>query len=141
VELWILWSIALYFAMVLTLKGLSKIFGKYYYNKAYHLVMITLNNQHRIEWMIWSYHMSNEQKRKKGTITCIDVGSVDDTLSILQRLQLKYPRLQVVELSREGSTEQAIQEWLASQTENKEKLLVLDLREPDAEKQFEKLMA
>lgn len=140
-EMWVLWSVALYVAMVLILKALSNFFGVYYHNKAYHLVMITLNSQHQIEWMIWSYYMSNENKGKKGTITCIDMGSNDDTLQILHRLQVRYPRLQVVKLSPAEGTGDPLQQWLTSQEGNKEKLLVLDLREPDAEKQFEKLMA
>ena len=140
-EMWILWSVLLYIAMILILKALSNFFGVYYHNKAYHLVMITQNSQHQIEWMIWSYHMSNESKRKKGTITCIDMGSTDDTLQILKRLQVRYPRLQVVNIDPQETTGDPIQQWLISQEGNKEKLLVLDLREPDAEKQFEKLMA
>lgn len=140
-EKWILWSVALYFAGYFLLKGLSNFFGKYYHNKAVHLVMITCNSQHTIEWMIWSYHFWNGNKGKKGHITCLDAGSTDDTLSIVQRLQFRYPRLQVVAIEQSEQMEQEIQQWLQLQKPNKEKFLVLDLREPEAEKAFERLMA
>ncbi|MBA4495369.1 hypothetical protein ACFO25_01145 [Paenactinomyces guangxiensis] len=140
-EQWILWSAALYVVMFFLLKGLSAYFGKYYHNKAYHLVMITCNSQHSIEWMIWSYHFWNETKGNKGNITCIDTGSTDDTLAILHRLWHRYPRLQIVRLAPYVNTEEAIHEWLKSQKQNKEKLIVLDLREPEKAQDSERHLA
>lgn len=138
---WVLWSAVLYVAMYFLLKRLSIYFGNYYHNKAYHLVMITCNSQHSIEWMIWSYHFWNETKGKKGTITCIDTGSTDDTLSILQRLQQRYPHLQVVKLNPNTNTEEQIQEWLKSHKHNNEKLIVLDLREVDTVSETKRFLA
>ncbi|TCS95643.1 hypothetical protein [Hazenella coriacea] len=143
-EQWIFWGAALYVAMFFLVKFLSKYFGNYYHNKAYHLVMITHNSQQSIEWMIRSYHFWNVTKgkyRKNSLLTCIDLGSTDDTLVILQRLQHRYPQLQIIKMSPFPSEDEAIQQWLLSQKQNKEKLIVLDLRLGDIEKESERFLA
>jgi len=122
-------------------KVLANIFGKYYYNKAYNLVIITHNNQRSIEGIIWSYHFWNGSKGREGIITCLDTGSSDDTLLILKRLANKYSSLNIVALGTEENKEKAIQEWLLTQKQNKEKLLVLDLRESNEERDYLKNFA
>jgi len=129
-ELWVLWSAVLYVAMFFLIKQLSKYYGNYYHNKAVHLIILTGNSQDSIEWMIWSYHFWN--KGKKGQITCLDTGSTDDTLAILERLKLRYPSLEVIRLNPHTDAEAAVQEWLEGQNESKEKWIVLDLRDLDS---------
>jgi hypothetical protein len=133
--------VAMFFLVFYLIRWLYQYFGNYYQNKAYHLVMITCNSQHSVEWLIWSYHFWKGKKGKKGLITCIDTGSIDDTLAILQRLQTRYEQLQIISLSPNSDTEAAIQEWLQSQKQNKEKLVVMDLREVDASNESERFLA
>jgi hypothetical protein len=138
---WILWSAALYVVMFFLIKHLSVYFGKYYHNKAYHLVIITRNSQRSIEWMIWSYHFWNGTKGKKGKITCIDTGSTDDTLAIMERLTHRYPQLEIAKIPPNVNAEEAIQEWLESHKQIKGKLIVLDMREPDQGRESERHLA
>lgn len=127
--LWILWGVILYIGLYLLIKQISKFYGDVYHNKAVHLIILTYNSEYVIEYMIWSYHFWN--KGKKGRITCLDTGSTDDTLAILERLKLRYPSLEVVHLHPMVDAEEAVQEWLERQGENKEECLVLDLRESE----------
>ncbi|MGA9175271.1 MAG: hypothetical protein WBZ33_15040 [Thermoactinomyces sp.] len=139
-ELWVLWSVALYIVMFFLVKKLSHYFGNYYHNKAVHLVMITKNSQHSVEWMIRSYHVSNKSKRKKaGKITCIDVGSTDDTLLILERLKQRYPNLEIIRIHPGEGADERIKEWLQEKRNSTEKWLVLDLRESDSSQDTERL--
>ncbi len=140
-EQWIIWSAALYVVMFFLIKHLSVYFGYYYHNKAYHLVIITRNSQRSIEWMIWSYHFWNGTKGKKGKITCIDTGSTDDTLAILERLTQRYPQLEILKIPPNVNAEEAIQDWLESNRQNKGKLIVLDMREPDQSRESERHLA
>ncbi|MGA8942245.1 MAG: hypothetical protein WB502_05940 [Thermoactinomyces sp.] len=131
-EQWVLWSVALYIALFLIIKSLSRYFGHYYHNKAVHLVIITQNSQHALEWMIRSYYVWNGTQGKPGQITCLDAGSNDDTLFILKRLEQRYPHLHVIRFGEESDVDEAIYRWLQSQQKNNENLIVMDLREPDS---------
>lgn len=133
-EQWVLWSVALYIALFLIIKSFLRYFGHYYHNKAVHLVIITQNSQHALEWMIRSYYVWNGSQGKPGQITCIDAGSNDDTLFILKRLKQRYPHLDVIRFSKESDVDEAIYSWLQTQQKNNEKLIVMDLREPDSSK-------
>ncbi|MEN9406485.1 MAG: hypothetical protein RLZ12_769 [Bacillota bacterium] len=97
--------------------------------KAYHVVIITLNSQQRIEWMVWSRKFWNQYSDSAGQITCLDLGSTDDTLLILERLRYKAPQLRVVSLEQVVKIEEAIEKWLEREYQNKDRLIVLDLRE------------
>jgi hypothetical protein len=141
-EQWVLWSVALYIGLFFLIKKLSRWVGNYYHNKAVHLVILTHNSQHSIEWMIWSYHFWNGTKGKRGNMTCIDTGSTDDTLLILDRLKQRYPQLQIIRLSPQVNSDDAIQQWLeAHNKDHREKLIVLDLRESEADKETERHLA
>lgn len=111
-------------------------FGKgLYHHKASHLVIITGNSQQSIEWLIRSYHLAHffrGSKMKKGRITCLDMGSSDDTLQILEKLKQKYDHLDV--FSYKLSSEEELTEWLKAE-QQKEKVVVLDLRDTDDEKE------
>jgi hypothetical protein len=111
-------------------------FGKgLYHHKASHLVIITNNSQQSIEWLIRSYHLANFLRAgglKKGRITCLDMGSSDDTLLILQRLKQKYDQLDV--FSHKLSSEEELTEWLRAE-QKKEKVVVLDLRDIDEDRE------
>ncbi|SFI65066.1 hypothetical protein [Thermoflavimicrobium dichotomicum] len=115
------------------LKFFGKRFGRAYRNKADHLVIITGNNQQSIERVVWSYYFWNRFRGNPGRITCLDMGSLDDTLIILQKLKQKYPGLRIVKI--DATAEDAISEWIQSQEQGKEKILVIDLREIDASKE------
>ncbi|MBD1372189.1 hypothetical protein IC620_07410 [Hazenella sp. IB182357] len=136
-EYWVLWGIALYLVMFFLFKTLSRYFGKYYHNKAVHLVVLVENSGHAIEWTIRSYHFWNHARGRKGTITCIDTGSVDDTLDILKRLQQRYDNLEIIQFHNHVNADDAIQGWLTAQ-ELKEKWIVLDLRKGESKKRKEK---
>lgn len=145
--MWSLWDIALYVGILLALyllwRSLSTYSSYAYYNKAYHLVILTYNSQQHIEWTVISYRAWNEGKEKKGAkghITCIDTGSTDDTLAILERLQQRTSHLQIIRISALHADE-AIKEWLESQKQNKEKLIVLDMRNPDTMQESSKSLA
>ncbi|WP_124728445.1 hypothetical protein [Staphylospora marina] len=136
-EMWIVWSALLCIGLFWLIKKLSVWIGESYHNKAVHLVILTRNSQHSIEWMIRSYHFWNGAKGKKGAMTCIDTGSTDDTLLILERLKQRYPELEVIRFGPVDG-EDAIHEWLQNQDQNREKLIVLDLREPEADRENER---
>jgi hypothetical protein len=142
-ELWVLWSVALYLVMFFLIKKLSYYFGNYYHNKAVHLVIITHNSQHSVEWMIRSYRVWNgsKGKRMKGKITCIDTGSTDDTLFILERLKQRYPYLEIIRLEPFANAEDTIQAWIQEQKKEGGKFIVLDLRESDSSEDSERNLA
>ena len=135
---WILWSVFLYIALYFLVKGLSRYLGNYYHNKAVHLVIITKNSQHEVEWMIRSYYAWNGSQGKPGQITCLDAGSKDDTLFILNRLKQRYPTLEVIRLHSGFDEDEAVYRWLQSQEKNRGKLIVMDLREVDSSDKSEK---
>jgi hypothetical protein len=134
-EQWVLFlgfvigGILLLYIVHLLLKYLGKRFGKAYRNKADHLVIITGNNQQSIERVIWSYYFWNRFRGKPGQITCLDMGSLDDTLVILQKLKRKYLGLRIVKI--DATAEDAISDWIQSQQKGKGKILVIDLRDMD----------
>jgi hypothetical protein len=107
-------------------------FGKAYRNKADHLIIVTGNNQLSIENHIRSYYFWNRFRGKPGRVTCLDMGSLDDTLIILKKLENKYPGLRVVRI--DASAEDAISEWISKQRRPKEKILVIDMREEEGER-------
>jgi primosomal protein N' len=69
---------------------------------------------------------------KKGRITCLDMGSSDDTISIIERLKQKYDHLDV--FSHKLSSEEELTQWLKAE-QQKEKVVVLDLRDIDEDKE------
>ena len=140
-EGWIMWSVFLYITLFFLVKGLSRYFGNYYHNKAVHLVIITKNSQHEVEWMIRSYYVWNGPQGRPGQITCLDVGSKDDTLFILNRLKQRYSSLDVIRLSSVPDEDEAVYRWLQSQEKNSGKLIVMDLRESDSSDKSEKGLA
>lgn len=137
---WVGWIIFFYITITLVLRFLSKLFKQYHQGRALNLIIITLNSQQRIEWMIMSYQFWNERRSPKGNITCLDLGSTDDTLEILHRLNHKYPDLKIVSLGAQEDIDQTIQNWLGDQQINKDKMIVLDLREVGTQKYREKVL-
>jgi hypothetical protein len=131
----ILWGVLLIGTVVLfwfAYQAINRYWKRYYYPKATHLVMITQNNQHQVEWMIRSYYYAHHFNGRSGRITCLDIGSTDDTLPILRKLKSKYEQLQIISLRNLGpadSQEEAITYWLKKQQSHDEKVIVLDLRE------------
>lgn len=130
-EQWVLWSAALCFAVILLVRKIPSFYGNAYHHKAVHLVIITKNSQQAVEWMIRSYHGWKGAKGKPGKITCIDTGSTDDTKAILDRLEQRFPQLEVVHIDTDQHTDEAIANWLRGQEQGKEKLVVLDLRDSE----------
>lgn len=125
--------LAILFTMFFLYKRIASIFAGFYYNKASHLVIVTQNSQHEIEWKIWSYFFWNRIIGKKGVITCIDTGSKDDTLKILRRLKVHYSRLDVVKLHPTISLKDAIQAALERHNHSSKEMIVLDLQELEPE--------
>lgn len=125
------------FTVFFLYKRIALIFAGFYHHKASHLIFLTKNSQSEIEWRIWSYFFWNQITGKKGIVTCIDTGSADDTLKILRRLEMRYPRLYVVKLHPTVTIEEAIQESLEKHNHTKENMVVLDLQEAEP-KQEEK---
>jgi hypothetical protein len=122
-------------AVVFLYKWLLTFSKGLYHHKASHLVIITNNSQHSIEWLIRSYHLANHLRKRgleKGKITCLDMGSSDDTILIIERLKQKYDHLDV--FSRKMSSEEELTRWLKEE-QQKEKVVVLDLRDMDEDKE------
>lgn len=113
-------------------KRIAVVFAGFYHNKAAHLVVVTQNSQHEIEWRIWSYFLWNRIIGNKGVVTCIDTGSTDDTLKILRRLKTRYTRMDVVKLHPTITLEEAMQKALEKHSHTKEKMIVLDLQESES---------
>lgn len=133
-EMWIgiiIFVIVVVGVFFLLYKRIGAIFAGFYHNKASHLIILTQNSQHAIEWRIWSYFFWNRMiGKKKGVLTCIDTGSTDDTLKILRRLSTRYDRLNIVKLHPTITLDEAIQQALAEHGQS-EKMIVLDLQEPE----------
>jgi hypothetical protein len=140
-ELWIFWSVALSVALFFLIRFFSRRFGDQYHRKAIHLVILTHNSQQSVEWMIRSYHFWNGNKGRRGKITCIDTGSTDDTLKILERLEQRYTQLEIIRMHPHVESDEMIKEWLEEWQKQKEKLIVLDLREPENRKESERNLA
>lgn len=97
------------------------------YRRASHLVVITADSQATIEWWVRSFMFWNWIRGKVCHCTCIDLGSTDDTLPILHRLQRRFCRVEIKRYHLEDRTkelEQLIPERLVQ-----EGPVVLDLRQ------------
>lgn len=139
-EQWVILGVVLFSIAIIAIfflyKRIAAVFTHFYHNKALHLVIVTKNSQHAIEWRIWSYFFWNRIiGKKKGVVTCIDTGSTDDTLKILRRLKTRYTRMDVVKLHPTVSLEEAIQKALAEHNHTPDKMIVLDLQDSDLEDQ------
>ncbi|WP_149453025.1 hypothetical protein [Pasteuria penetrans] len=138
-KMWILLSlvpvigVVCYFVLRYLMRKVIASLGKYYPSRTAHLVLLTCNSQRRVEWTVWSYHLWNSLRCRKSRITCIDVGSTDDTLAILVRLRGRYREMEVIRMmSDEDSVDDSIRTWLQIQKPRpNEKRVVLDLRECD----------
>ena len=56
-----------------------------------HLVLITHNQQHRVEWVLRSLILLCWLKGKAIRLTVFDCGSTDDTAAIVRRLAVRLP--------------------------------------------------
>lgn len=92
------------------------------------LVVITVNSQATIEWWIRSFAFWNWMHGNPRCCVCIDLGSTDDTLAILERLMRRYYWMEVrslVATDRERHADELIPERLMARQP-----LILDLRQP-----------
>lgn len=94
-----------------------------------YLVIITADSQATIEWWIRSFAFWNWIHGKTCHCVCTDLGSTDDTVAILERLQRRYRWIDVICLQddcRGRQFDELIPERLLSHEP-----LILDLRQPD----------
>ena len=56
-----------------------------------HLVLVTHNQQHRVEWVLRSFMLLSWLKGKAVRLTVFDCGSTDDTAAIVRRLAVRLP--------------------------------------------------
>lgn len=94
-----------------------------------YLVVLTANSQATIEWWIRSFAFWNWIHGKPCHCVCIDLGSSDDTLAILERLERRY-RWIVVTPMAESARERPFNELISERLLNHDPL-VLDLRQPE----------
>lgn len=76
-----------------------------------HLVVISADSQATIEWWVRSYMFWNWIHGTPCRCTCIDLGSRDDTVTILERLQRRFEWIEVKRwesMDRERPIEQLI---------------------------------
>ncbi|MCS1352238.1 hypothetical protein [Mechercharimyces sp. CAU 1602] len=125
-EQWVLSLLAMYglFELLLTLSRLC--WFQVEQPEADHLVLITENSQHSVEWMIRSFYTMNRLQGRSCGVTCVHYPSTDDTLDIIRRLDLKHSSLtyKLVEKSLIKEIEEECQRvW-----KEEKRTLVLDLR-------------
>ncbi|PTX62565.1 hypothetical protein C8P63_105161 [Melghirimyces profundicolus] len=92
---WLLAGVAL-FAVIGLMAGLfSRIFSQppKKGGKASRLILLTRNSQGCVEGVVRSYSFRRRVRGEPLEIICFDEGSSDDTGPILQRLQKRYPSL------------------------------------------------
>lgn len=97
--------------------------------KTKHLVVISADSQSTIEWWLRSYLFWNWMHGNACRCTCIDLGSTDDTLAILERLMSRFSCIEVKRFERadrECPAERLIPQRVAVQNP-----AVLDLRQPE----------
>jgi len=124
----IVWGIVLYGVMWFLLHCIGKACWRPARVDPVHLILLTGNSQGTIEWVIRSYVFWHWIQGKSGRITCVDRFSVDDTLSILTRLQGQLPGLEVVTVRDENEM------WneVASRSHSDvRRVWVMDLRSPN----------
>lgn len=95
-----------------------------------HLIVISANSQATIEWWVRSYVFWNWIHGTPCRCTCIDLGSSDDTVTILERLQRRFDWIEVRRwdaMDRERPVEQLITN---SPSHVQVQVSVLDLRQP-----------
>lgn len=93
------------------------------------LVVITADSQATIEWWVRSFMFWNWIRGNSCQCICIDLGSTDDTLFILDRLKRRFSCIEVKRfepVDRERPAEQLIPERLFWRQP-----LILDLRQPE----------
>jgi len=54
-----------------------------------HVVLLTENNQHHIEWYLRYLHFVSWRKGRPVQVTIVDSGSTDETLAIVRRMKGK----------------------------------------------------
>ncbi|MFD1397502.1 hypothetical protein ACFQ49_16965 [Kroppenstedtia eburnea] len=96
-EQWLFFGIALFAVIRITADQFSRIFSfPGLHSNPPRLVLLTRNSQKNVEWVIRSYCQRRRLAGRPSEILCLDTGSTDDTPLILQRLQRRYPSLEVL---------------------------------------------
>lgn len=94
-----------------------------------YLVVITADSQATIEWWIRSFAFWNWIHGVPHRCVCIDLGSTDDTLAILERLMRRHSWIEVK--SFEASDRELPSDELIPERLKTRKPLILDLRQPE----------
>ena len=84
---WVLWGLVLYGSLWFLLKGYRCSMLLRYEPAASHLVVVTRNNQSSIEWVIRSFFFWSWLSGRTCQVSCLDTGSSDDTLVILEAIE------------------------------------------------------
>lgn len=84
-----LWGIALYGLIILGLQGIKLIYRITGTRHTYHYFILVKNGEEMIEWVIRSINFDNWLEGKNKKISVFDLGSIDDTLAIIERLAYK----------------------------------------------------
>ena len=96
-ELWLLAGIALFAVIRVVTDLVSRMFSYPLdtWKDSPKLILLTRNSQGCIEWVFRSYYGRSRLSGHPPEIICVDAGSADDTGPILERLQQKYPMMEV----------------------------------------------
>lgn len=126
-EQWFLFGIALFAVIRITVDLFTRIFSFPIDLRGNipKLILLTRNSQGNIEWVVRSYCHQRRLEGKSSEILCFDTGSTDDTHLILQRLQRRYPSLEVLPCSGAPS---GCDEGMSLASAGGREALILDLR-------------
>lgn len=119
-------GVAIYVLCWFLLKRSVFIFGNSYYNKATHLIVITDGSSNQLEWLIRSYYSTNRIRGKVGRISCLLTSTKPETDKLLEKMTRRYNELTIVRILDQ---EDEIEHWIGINRKDKERLVVMDLRE------------
>jgi hypothetical protein len=97
---------ACYLMAVVLLHAYGRLLSRRNVRQPFHVVLITKNNQSKIEWYVRSLYFFCKLKGRQIDTTVLDEGSTDDTLRIVERLSLKHP------MQIESYGEEAVDDFL-----------------------------
>ena len=120
---WVLWGLALYGSLWLLLAAIARSMLLRFESAGTHLILVTRNSQGCVEWVIRSFFFWSWLSGRSCQIICLDTGSSDDTLAILQRLKHRYPWIRI-----RSVMEHQLADRMAEEGADGDRVVVMDLR-------------
>ena len=125
-------GVGIYLSLLLLFMGVEYVLREFKLlpeplTKKPHYFIITKNNQINIEWYISSICFKHWIKGEHYTLSIIDLGSNDDTLSIIEHLSYSRTKIEGLTTHKQFCTKEIIEEKIEKMLQGIEQPIVIDL--------------